>query len=254
MEKLVERLWRENEGLRARNAELDKFCRDATVDMTAAMRRVELYLQRANRHLGTDARSVAAKEDIRSIAEEVAKVSNLTESLLNYTQLLTTTMKIADLRFRDVLERVVQDRCAAGDELQIVFEGYWPHMWAGEGALRLAFEAIVDNSVHYAKEGRIACIDASCYVEGGRVMVRLSDHGQGFDPAKCGRVFRPMTSLSRGAGPGMGLAIVARVMELHEGTAKAETVPGRGTTIELSFPESRIVGSAELHTPMAVGY
>ena len=128
-------------------------------------------------------------------------------------------------------------------DIEINMEGYWPQMWLGYESMRGVFKEIVENALTNTKSGRQTCIDAHCLIEGERVTINLTDHGMGFDPNKKVRIFRPMTRLPGSTGAGMGLAIVARVMELHDGSASAESTINQGATITLRFPESRIVGA-----------
>jgi len=44
---------------------------------------------------------------------------------------------------------------------------------------------------------------------------------------------------SKPRGNGLGMAIVARVVETHRGQARVRSSHGRGTTISLIFPVSR---------------
>lgn len=67
----------------------------------------------------------------------------------------------------------------------------------------------------------------------------LHDNGAGFEPALADRLFRPMGRLhdeSEFAGTGLGLASVARIVELHGGTIRAEGSTGAGATFYLGLP------------------
>ncbi len=51
--------------------------------------------------------------------------------------------------------------------------------------------------------------------------------------------FSSLLQTSKPRGNGLGMAIVARVVETHRGQARVRSSPGRGTTISLVFPVSR---------------
>ena len=51
------------------------------------------------------------------------------------------------------------------------------------------------------------------------------------------RIFEPLfTTKAAGAGTGLGLAVVKRVVEEHAGVIDLRSVPGLGTTFRLCFP------------------
>lgn len=75
----------------------------------------------------------------------------------------------------------------------------------------------------------------------------LHDNGAGFEPDQADRLFRPMQRLhdeSDFAGTGLGLASVARIVELHGGTIRAEGVRGAGATFYLELPVAAAAATA----------
>lgn len=71
------------------------------------------------------------------------------------------------------------------------------------------------------------------------LLLTFSDNGIGFDPAQADRIFIMFEKLHpKGEyhGSGMGLAIVKKIMEAHDGFVTAIAVPGKGATIQCYFP------------------
>lgn len=69
----------------------------------------------------------------------------------------------------------------------------------------------------------------------GRVWVR--DDGAGIAPEHLPRIFDPLFSTKR-SGTGLGLAVVSRVVQQHEGLVHCDSAPGRGTTFDVYLPAS----------------
>lgn len=65
--------------------------------------------------------------------------------------------------------------------------------------------------------------------------VLVHDAGPGFDPAELGRVFEPFYS-RRPGGTGLGLPIVARIVDLHGGEVEVGNHPDGGGLVALRFP------------------
>jgi len=65
--------------------------------------------------------------------------------------------------------------------------------------------------------------------------IAFADRGGGIPPAAMPKIFTPFFS-TKERGTGLGLAIVFKIVEAHRGRVEVESVPGRGTTVRVTFP------------------
>lgn len=69
------------------------------------------------------------------------------------------------------------------------------------------------------------------------VVIEVEDDGRGISEEEIQRVFDPFfTTKLSGDGTGLGLSIAHAIADEHGGTLAAESKPGDGTTMRLSFP------------------
>jgi len=68
------------------------------------------------------------------------------------------------------------------------------------------------------------------------VLVRFRDNGIGMPEEQRLRAFSSLLSSTKPKGTGLGLALVARVVEAHEGKVRIWSRPGRGTSILMLLP------------------
>jgi two-component system, NtrC family, sensor kinase len=69
-----------------------------------------------------------------------------------------------------------------------------------------------------------------------QVLVKISDSGSGIPPEIQAKIFQPFfTTKPAGEGSGLGLDIVKRIIEKHEGTITVESIPGK-TTFSIILP------------------
>jgi signal transduction histidine kinase len=69
----------------------------------------------------------------------------------------------------------------------------------------------------------------------GRPVLQVEDTGAGMSPAALERALRPRQSTKPG-GMGLGLTVVHGIVRQHGGRLRVSSVPGRGTTVSITFP------------------
>lgn len=102
---------------------------------------------------------------------------------------------------------------------------------------------LVSNAIKFTDYGGKIKIE-SMRDEDGRVHIRVTDTGTGIPAEQLSRVLEPFfqvreTALLSHEGSGLGLSLVKRFIELHEGTIDLESRVGEGTLVDLTFPASR---------------
>ncbi len=73
------------------------------------------------------------------------------------------------------------------------------------------------------------------------VTISIEDHGIGMEPEAVERAFAPFVQLDdelsrQFEGSGLGLALARLLTELHGGSIRIDSIPGRGTTAILTLP------------------
>ena len=99
------------------------------------------------------------------------------------------------------------------------------------GMLRQAFLNLALNACQAMPNGgtlRLSCAPAS----GGRVEIRFEDTGVGIPPEHLPKIF-DLYFTTKDHGTGIGLSMVYRIVQLHDGEIEVESTPGRGTTFRV---------------------
>ena len=113
------------------------------------------------------------------------------------------------------------------------------------GTLTIATDAEDGASL----KGRFAEAAAGTYVR-----IRVVDSGTGIDEAVKERIFEPFfTTKEKGKGVGLGLAVVYGMVTSLDGFVGLESALGRGTTVSLYFPETKLDAFAAAPEPSAPG-
>jgi PAS domain S-box-containing protein len=109
---------------------------------------------------------------------------------------------------------------------------------ADPGLLRSVMENLLGNSWKYSSRVAHARIAVGAATSNGRTRFFVRDNGAGFEATDAGRLFKPFERLhdaSEFAGTGVGLAIVQRIIERHEGHIHAQGEPGKGALFTFDF-------------------
>ncbi len=134
---------------------------------------------------------------------------------------------VSDARAAAPTRGITVDRAAAADVL------------GDDHQLHQVVHNLLSNAVrHTPPEARIRVMLTA---SGGYATLAVADDGPGLEPDVAARVFEPFFRADRSraretGGAGLGLAIVAAIVEAHRGTVRLDTAPGAGSTFTVRLP------------------
>ncbi len=140
---------------------------------------------------------------------------------------------------------------AVGEKIQVKVQ-VSPDMWgvrADATELEFAIINIAVNARDAMQHGgrfAIRCQNVrvtadNVLADGEYALLAFTDTGEGMNDVTARRAFEPLfTTKLSGAGTGLGLAQVLAACEQAGGTARLDSVPGRGTTVRLYLPRWHI--------------
>jgi CheY-like chemotaxis protein/anti-sigma regulatory factor (Ser/Thr protein kinase) len=109
-------------------------------------------------------------------------------------------------------------------------------------ALREALINLIFNAVDALPRG--GWIRMAVFACEEHVVVRVSDSGEGIPAEIRERIFEPFFSTKGSQGTGLGLAVVAGILERHAGTIALEPAPAGGTAFIMTLPRTYPSGDA----------
>jgi len=129
---------------------------------------------------------------------------------------------------------------SANHELNVALPPQPIYLYADAARLAQVFGNLLNNSCKYTERGGRIWLTAER--QDGDVVVKVKDNGTGIPPEKLGSVFEMFTQVDRAlerttGGLGIGLSLVKRLVEMHEGTVTAHSEgQGRGSEFEVRLP------------------
>jgi signal transduction histidine kinase len=107
---------------------------------------------------------------------------------------------------------------------------------------------LMSNALKYTPRGGTISLGARIVADD--VQIYVSDNGPGIAPSVQANVFDRFEAKGRAgqrAGAGLGLALVNRFVELHDGWVEIETSEGQGTLVRCHLP--RRLGEESVSIP-----
>lgn len=115
-----------------------------------------------------------------------------------------------------------------------------PQVLGSPNLLSLMVQNLIDNALKFVPPDTQPFITVQASSEDdGRVKLSVADNGIGFKPEYAAKIFEVFTRLhGRGdyGGSGIGLSLVRRVVDLHNGQVHAVSKEGEGATFIIDFP------------------
>jgi signal transduction histidine kinase len=108
---------------------------------------------------------------------------------------------------------------------------------ADERRLKQALFNLVSNATKSTPPGGAVSIEAES--RGGELLLSVADTGIATEPADQARIVQRFAPGAHQSGPGLGLALVKKLIELHGGAVEIETTAGLGTRICCRLPARR---------------
>jgi signal transduction histidine kinase len=110
---------------------------------------------------------------------------------------------------------------------------------ADRDALSMIFSNLVENAVKYSRDDGHVLVSTGR--EGMYVTVSVKDDGIGMSAEDCAKIFEEFyrarnEQTAAIPGTGLGLSLVKRLTELHEGTVSVRSEPGRGSEFTVRLP------------------
>jgi len=187
------------------------------------------------------------KKQLTMVSDSSEHLLALINDVLDLSKIEAGQLKIANEPFaiRPVLDKVVRTVRPMAEAKHLALE---LDVATGVGEVRADSRRVeqvllnlLSNSIKFTEQGyiRIACV-----LQGGEVMISISDTGIGIKKEDLEKLFRPFTQVETGLtrqyeGTGLGLSISKRLVTLMGGTITVESEWGRGSTFSFTIPVER---------------
>ena len=186
--------------------------------------------------LGSCHDNAEGKEAARAMIGEVDRLNRVVSELLDFAR--PSQLRIAPVSLNDTLQRALRlvelDADDKGVALRFTPAPSDVLIAADAERVTQALLNLFLNAVQATPSGGTLSA-AVLPPRDNRVGIEISDTGRGMSPEVLAQIFNPYFT-TKATGSGLGLSIVQKLIEDHNGDVKVTSAEGRGTTVMIRLP------------------
>jgi light-regulated signal transduction histidine kinase (bacteriophytochrome) len=160
-------------------------------------------------------------------------MTKLIKSLLHFSRQAHSEISKTEFNMKDLVDEAVQDIAFSmplGKTEVIVHD--MPTVQGDNTMLKQVWINLISNAIKYSQKKDNPRIEIGARKEQSKFVYFIKDNGAGFDMKNYNKlfgIFQRLHSEKDFSGTGVGLALVKRIIEKHNGKIWAESDPGIGS-------------------------
>lgn len=222
------------------NKELEHFATIASHDLQEPLRKVIMFSEHLKMIIENQLTD-EARSDIDRLQQATQRMQSLIDDLLDLSRITRKGKPFQKTDLAQIVEEVLADWHftiqASGGHVEV---GTMMTIEADAGQMQQLLECLIDNALKFHREGCPPIIKVSMQSLDSRYcQLMVEDSGIGIKPEYQERIFDTFTRLhgkNTYPGTGIGLAIVKKIAERHNGTVAVKSVPGQGSVFIVTLP------------------
>jgi len=237
---LEQRVYDRTAELQAANEQLEAFAYSVAHDLRAPLRAIRGFGEIiARRHLQN--LSPEGQHCFDNIIQATGQMGRLIDDLLAYSRLGRSSVASTPVQLARLLAQVKENLAdwVAETGAHVTIPADAPEIMGDRTLLKGIFTNLLENALSYHRPGVPPRVDVTCQAGADHVMVRVTDNGIGIPlefQEKIFEVFQRLHDQDEHPGTGIGLAIVAKSVDLLGGRVRVDSVVDRGSTFEVQLP------------------
>jgi signal transduction histidine kinase len=185
-----------------------------------------------------DNSSEEVQGSLEVIGGEIRRLDRAVQGFLKFIRPQELSLKPVDLNalLKNVAALLEAEQQQGGIQFASQLDPTLPSVTVDEELLHQAFLNIMLNACQAMPTGGAVCITTE-REKAKTIKVSISDQGVGIPPEDLDKIFT-LYYTTKPEGSGIGLSMVYRIIQMHDGTIEVESEVGRGTTVIVRLPVS----------------
>lgn len=190
-------------------------------------------------------------EIVNHIMGSVDRMSNLIKDLLSFSRQANAEISKADVSMEKIVKEVMEEialTMPVADAEIVIHE--LPSAYCDNSMLKQVWANLISNAIKYSQKKPQPKVEIGGIQKNGELIYFVKDNGAGFNMAhynKLFSIFQRLHSESEFNGTGIGLAVVKRIIERHDGRIWAESEVGKGSEFYFTLKANERYEVSSLH-------
>jgi PAS domain S-box-containing protein len=224
--------------LQSKNEELERFTYTVSHDLKAPLITIGGFLGYLEDDI-LDGNSERVKQDVERINGAVKKMNQLLNELLELSRIGRMTNPPEDVPFEEIVREALEkvQGQLSSSKVKVKVEKGLPIVNGDRIRLVEVIQNLLDNAVKFMGDQPKPKIEVGVRQAEGESIFFVKDNGIGIGSEYHEKIFGLFDKLDPNiGGTGIGLALVKRIIEVHNGRAWVESEPGNGATFCFTLP------------------
>ncbi|MFB3818752.1 MAG: ATP-binding protein [Candidatus Methylomirabilales bacterium] len=176
------------------------------------------------------------RDSLQVIGTEIRRLDRAVQGFLKFVRPQELALRPVDLNalLGDAVAFLQPEWEAAGVRFALALDGGLPLVTADPELLRQAVLNVLLNACQAMPGGGTVRVQTEME-DRETVRIAIADEGVGIGPEELEKIFT-LYYTTKPEGSGIGLSLVYRIIQLHDGTIQVSSEKGRGTTMTLRLP------------------
>ena len=224
--------------LEAKTAEMNRFTYTVSHDLRSPLISIQGFAEMLRKDLEQN-EIEKVKSDLKFIENSATKMDRLLTDTLQLSRIGRMVNPPEDVPFGEIVQEALQQAAQQiklnGVEITVAED--FPAVHVDRMRIAEVLVNLVTNSINYMGEQPRPKIDIGYREDEEETVFFVRDNGIGIDPSQHEKVFELFYQIEKNnKGTGAGLAIVKRIIEVHEGRIWIESEKGKGCAVCFTLP------------------
>jgi light-regulated signal transduction histidine kinase (bacteriophytochrome) len=240
---LERKLEQQTRQCQAAQNELESFCYAVSHDLRAPLRAIHGFA----RILTEDYRSQLdpeAAQLLGSIERNTRRMFEQINGLLEFSRLLRHPFERRSVDMAQLVKQALAELESAREGRSVELKvSALPGVHGDRSLLQRVWYQLLSNALKFTRPRAQAIIEVGAVERPGEWLFHVRDNGVGFNmkyAEKLFGVFQHLHSIEDFEGPGIGLAMVKRIIDWHGGRVWTEAEPERGAAFFFTLPATTV--------------